>query len=99
MSSCDITSDGKPCGPERNIGASVNGGVVMPWPRFSSKEPALQNIPVRTELGKKLRDVFRPEAERVFIECDYAGLELRVAAMCVFCERHFLKKEETTDDT
>ena len=55
----------------------------MPWSRFSSKEPALQNIPVRTELGKKLRDVFRPEAERVFIECDYAGLELRVAAMCV----------------
>jgi hypothetical protein len=51
--------------------------------RCRSTAPDFQNTPVRTELGKKLRRVFQPEAGRVFIACDYAGLELRVAAMCM----------------
>ena len=48
--------------------------------RISSTEPNLQNIPTRFELGKKLRKVFKPEAENIFIDADYSQIELRVLA-------------------
>ncbi len=49
--------------------------------RLSSTEPNLQNIPVRTELGRELRRFFLPENENyVIIDADYSQIELRLLA-------------------
>ena len=48
--------------------------------RISSTEPNLQNIPVRMELGRKIRKVFVPEDGCVFLDADYSQIELRVLA-------------------
>ena len=48
--------------------------------RISSTEPNLQNIPVRTELGRMLRKVFIPKEGYVFLDADYSQIELRVLA-------------------
>ena len=48
--------------------------------RISSTEPNLQNIPVRTELGRLLRKVFVPADGFVFMDADYSQIELRVLA-------------------
>ena len=50
--------------------------------RISSTEPNLQNIPVRTELGRMIRKVFVPEEGCVFVDADYSQIELRVLAHC-----------------
>lgn len=49
--------------------------------RLSSTDPNLQNIPVRTDLGRKIRDAFVPEKGNVFVNADYSQFELRLAAM------------------
>lgn len=48
--------------------------------RISSTEPNLQNIPIRTELGRELRKVFYPKDGFVFIDSDYSQIELRLMA-------------------
>lgn len=48
--------------------------------RISSTDPNLQNIPIRMELGRKLRKVFEPEDGCIFIDADYSQIELRVLA-------------------
>lgn len=48
--------------------------------RISSTEPNLQNIPTRFELGKKLRKVFKPENDCMYIDADYSQIELRILA-------------------
>lgn len=48
--------------------------------RISSTEPNLQNIPVRTELGRELRRFFVASDDCVLIDADYSQIELRVLA-------------------
>lgn len=48
--------------------------------RISSTEPNLQNIPVRTELGREMRKFFTAKEDCVLVDADYSQIELRVLA-------------------
>lgn len=48
--------------------------------RLSSLDPNLQNIPIRTEEGRKIRKLFIPQDSHVFLGADYSQIELRVLA-------------------
>lgn len=62
------------------IHTTYNQDVVSTG-RLSSTNPNLQNIPIRTALGRQIREAFIPDGDKVFVSADYSQFELRLAAV------------------
>ena len=69
----------KVIGPDGRIHSNFNQTETRTG-RISSTEPNLQNIPVRTELGRELRKFFLAKEGWVLVDADYSQIELRVLA-------------------
>jgi DNA polymerase-1 len=63
---------------------TVLSQTVAATGRLSASDPNLQNIPIRTELGRGLRRAFVPASGMAFVSVDYSQIELRVLAH--FCQ-------------
>lgn len=66
-------------GEDRRIHTNFNQTITATG-RISSTEPNLQNIPMRMELGRRIRKVFVPGQGCEFMDADYSQIELRVLA-------------------
>lgn len=66
-------------GPDERIHSNFNQTITATG-RISSTEPNLQNIPMRMELGRRIRKVFVPDEGCLFMDADYSQIELRVLA-------------------
>lgn len=65
--------------------------------RISSAEPNLQNIPVRSELGRELRRFFKAKDGCVLVDADYSQIELRVLS-CISGDENMLRAFNNGDD-
>jgi DNA polymerase-1 len=61
------------------IHASFNQTVAATG-RVSSSDPNLQNIPIRSEVGRQIRKGFVPDSGHLFLAADYSQIELRILA-------------------
>ena len=76
--------------PDGRIHCTFNQ-MVTATGRLSCTEPNLQNIPIRDELGRRIRKAFVPKGGCVFVDADYSQIELRVMA-------HMAGDEKLIDD-
>jgi DNA polymerase-1 len=76
------------------VHASFNQTVTATG-RLSSSEPNLQNVPVRTEQGKQIRQAFVPEEGWLLLTADYSQIELRMLAH--FCGDEHLRSAFAQD--
>jgi DNA polymerase-1 len=65
--------------------------------RLSSTNPNLQNIPVRTDLGGRIRECFVTKPGYVFVSADYSQIELRLLA-CLSCDPELIKAFHSNED-
>ena len=86
----------KVIGKDGRIHSSFNQ-VETRTGRISSTEPNLQNIPVRTDLGRELRRFFCAEDGCVLVDADYSQIELRVLAH-VANDKAMIEAFENRDD-
>jgi DNA polymerase-1 len=77
--------------PETGRIHAVFNQTVAATGRISSSDPNLQNIPIRTAEGRRIREAFVAEAGHLLLSADYSQIELRVLA--------HLSKDQTLIDT
>ena len=83
-------------GPDGRIHSELNQTVTATG-RLSSSNPNLQNIPIRTELGRRIRRAFVPDEGHLFVAADYSQLELRLLAH-VTRDEHMLDAFQKGED-